>query len=86
MRYANATCGICRTGCAERDVDASTMIFPSNDDGTETIRTASRFRMIRLTFSGQYRVVTRRLIPRGTMFGNVRYRRVWELKPVFQNA
>jgi hypothetical protein len=48
----------------------------------QTIRTTSRFHMSRLTLSGQYRVVTRRLIPRKSIFGGIRYRRVWELERV----
>ena len=53
-----------------------------NGVDAETLRIASRFWMRRLTSSGQYRVVTILAIPRRTIFGNVRYRRVWELERV----
>lgn len=59
-------------------------LFQAEDDGM--VHTTSHLRMWRLTILDSYRVVSTGVIPRTSVFGRIRYTRVWDLMPSKQTS
>jgi len=60
--------------------DHETPSDPFLSDGDGMIRTTSHLRMWRLIMYG-YHIVRTSVIPRKTVFGRMRYTRIWDLMP-----